>query len=379
MLFLDGVLCSRSSTSRDSTYSQGRCKTWLMGLVFVLILAIGSTGCSIGYVVNAAVVQSRILLRRQPIETLLDSSSPEIAPFREKLTLVLSARDYAQAINLDCGAAFTTYSPFEGEALSWVVAATPPLELKSKTWWFPVVGSVPYKGFFKRADAIKAGEELEAQGYEVVVRGVTAFSTLGWFDDPVLTPLLKNDPVQIVNVVLHENVHSTTWIPHSVEFNESLAHFVALEETIRYFESEYCTVECQQRLEEAKRVRQAAFSYAQNLSALHSRLTEIFQSSHSTPEKLALKREAYEYYLGPSDDQPKNLGANKHLAESANNAEFMQEYIYHHYFDCFERFRESLPTDSSAHRSTGAFLDELVAHWASGKFAANCAAVAPLG
>jgi predicted aminopeptidase len=120
--------------------------------------------------------------------------------------------------------------------LAWVVLASRRDAFDLYTWWFPFVGSVPYKGFFDRKDADRQAQALERKGYESSVRGTEAFSTLGWFNDPLLSTTLKNSYSRIANTVIHESVHSTVWVRDNVPFNESLANFVGLRASIDLFQ-----------------------------------------------------------------------------------------------------------------------------------------------
>jgi predicted aminopeptidase len=98
--------------------------------------------------------------------------------------------------------------------------------LASYTWWFPIVGSVPYKGYFDFPAAIAAGRRLTARGFDAYVRPSPAFSTLGWFNDPLLSTSLHADTLELANTVIHELTHNTYYAPGSAVFNESFANFV---------------------------------------------------------------------------------------------------------------------------------------------------------
>ena len=108
----------------------------------------------------------------------------------------------------------------------WVVMACEPFALKPKEWKFPIIGSVPYKGFFKkeRAEALKA--ELEKEGWDVMVRNPGGWSTLGWFTDPILSKMLMRSEGDLANLIIHEMSHATIFVKDSVEFNENLATFI---------------------------------------------------------------------------------------------------------------------------------------------------------
>jgi predicted aminopeptidase len=205
-------------------------------LLVAAVLAIGLAGCSPTYVLRAGYEEAKILWRREPIAQVLARSDlePEI---RRKLELVLAARRYAEEIGLDVGGSFTTLSYVDGPTMLYVLTATPRTSLEPHTWWFPIVGRVPYKGFFDRTLAEAEAKALVERGLDTSIRGAAAFSTLGWFDDPLLRHQLKADDVALVNLVLHETYHNTFYAkgPHATAFNESLATFVGHRAAIDFF------------------------------------------------------------------------------------------------------------------------------------------------
>jgi len=106
------------------------------------------------------------------------------------------------------------------------VTACPPDSLETESWWFPVVGRVPYLGFFDLEDARAEKENLEAKGFDVNVRAVPAYSTLGWFADPVFSTFVQWPAYQAIDTIFHETTHATLWIPGSASLNEALADVV---------------------------------------------------------------------------------------------------------------------------------------------------------
>ncbi len=201
------------------------------------VLALTPTGC---YLSRAAYEEARILSRRQSIERLLlDSgrvlptsvtapgSTPPDAATLDKLRLVSEARHFAEStLGLTTGKSFTQYSRLDRDTLVLVLSAAYRDRLERKTWWFPVVGTFPYKGFFDFEEARRTRDQLARDGFDVTLGPSSAFSTLGWFNDPLVSTTVKADSVTLVNTVLHELLHNTFFARGRVAFNESFATFV---------------------------------------------------------------------------------------------------------------------------------------------------------
>lgn len=202
-----------------------------IALAFIFL----TSACSPAYVMRAGWEESQILFGREPIEDLLDSD--ETPPEQKrKFQLVLDARSYAKQLGLKPGGSFTKYSDVEREVLLWVLSGSSPVEFNAVTWWFPIVGRIPYKGFFDKEDALEAAKELEEDGFDFFLRPSPAFSTLGWFDDPLLSTVLVFNDVALVNTVIHEILHNTIWIKGSAPFNETLANFVGTVGASEFYE-----------------------------------------------------------------------------------------------------------------------------------------------
>jgi predicted aminopeptidase len=189
----------------------------------VVIFALTPTGC---YLSRAGWEEAQILGRRRPIARIVADSAVDVAT-RAKLALVLEARDYARhTLGLDVGESFTTFSRLERDTLVLVVSAAHRDRLEPYTWWFPIVGRVPYKGFFDFGGARDLATRLAREGYDVYVRPASAFSTLGWFNDPLLSTTLQDDSLDLVNTVIHEVTHNSYYGSGQAVFNESFANFV---------------------------------------------------------------------------------------------------------------------------------------------------------
>jgi predicted aminopeptidase len=188
------------------------------------------------YVARLSWTEARILLRRKPIERVIES--PDVDPaLRERLRLVLAARSFARdQLGFSVGDSYTTYAPVTpGETTVNVVSAAYRDHLKPYTWWYPIAGRVPYRGFFDRSAAQAEANRLAAQDLDVDVRTAVAFSTLGWFADPLLSTTAEAGPVSLVTTVIHELFHQTLYVPGESAFNESAATFAGERGAIAFF------------------------------------------------------------------------------------------------------------------------------------------------
>ena len=201
----------------------------------VVLLAASCMACSPVYVAKATIAEVGILRARRPIpQVIADSTTNEDT--RNKLAWVLEARRFAaDELDIDVGDSYTMFTQLERDTLALVVSAAPKDQLAPVTWWFPIVGRVPYRGFFSLDDALDAEADLIEDGYDTYVRPTAAFSTLGWFNDPVLSTVLRADDVEVVTTVLHELAHQYLFVPGQVGFNESFANFVGRVAAIRFF------------------------------------------------------------------------------------------------------------------------------------------------
>ena len=193
------------------------------------------TACSPMYVIKAGWAEAKILRARQPIpEVILAPTTDERT--RGKLTLVREAREFAMnALGLDVGDSYTTYTELESDTLAMVLSAAYRDRLESRTWWFPVVGHVPYRGFFSLDDALAEQRKLEEEGFDTYLRPTAAFSTLGWFSDPLLSTIVRYDEVELVTTVIHELSHNHLFVPGQVRFNESFASWVGRTGAAEFF------------------------------------------------------------------------------------------------------------------------------------------------
>ena len=208
----------------------------LVPIVVLIVLGVVTLfSCSPGFVARAAWEEARILWKRRPIDEVLNDNHLDAAT-RAKLELVVEARSFARRdLKLNAGDSFTSFSRLERDTLTLVLSASPVDRLEPYTWWFPIVGRVPYKGFFDHEEAKEARRRLEEEGYDTYLRASSAFSTLGWLPDPLLSTTLTRDSVSLAETVIHEITHNTVWVGGQVKFNESMANFVGSVGAIEFF------------------------------------------------------------------------------------------------------------------------------------------------
>jgi predicted aminopeptidase len=197
-----------------------------------LLIVLGQSSCDYAHL---AAGQLEILRRRQPIEQAV--RDPELpAEHRELLRLVESVRAFARELGLSVGEQYTSFVHWPGDRIVTTLVRTRPGSLEAVSWWYPIVGRLPYRGYFDQARAEREAKRLrEEQGYDVCVSPVTAYSTLGWLADPVTSPMLGRGAANLVETLFHELVHATVFIDGDADFNEGIALFIGQEAAVRYF------------------------------------------------------------------------------------------------------------------------------------------------
>ena len=193
----------------------------LKKLVLVLSL-LNLTGC---YTLKSAYNQMSLLANRESYDKILQRTDLTVDQ-RRKILLAQEVRDFAlKELKLHSNGNYTKVTWLDRPYVIWSVSASDAWRVQPFEWKFPIVGKVPYLGFFNLKEAEEEEKEMAAKGYDTYLRGVSAYSTIGWFADPLLSSMLNYDDEVLAETLIHELVHTTLWVKDSVDFNERLASY----------------------------------------------------------------------------------------------------------------------------------------------------------
>jgi predicted aminopeptidase len=271
--------------------------------------------------------QFEILRKSRPIPQV--AADPATTPIlRRRLATVERIRRFATTyLSLPGGKCFGKYADLGREHVVWVIYATPELSLKPKTWIYPIVGKMDYRGFFRKRDADSLAGQLRKDGYDVHIGGVDAYSTLGWFHDPVLNTFVGYTDIQLAETLFHELTHRKVFRRGDTVFNESLASVVAEEGVKRWLRQQGRNREL--RKYDALLVRRREFYQEIDLS--RRKLEAIYASS----QPAAVKRREKAVILAKLRDQFRELhrrwggrGLESWLTEDINNGHIVSLKIY---------------------------------------------------
>ncbi|HXX93358.1 MAG TPA: aminopeptidase [Planctomycetota bacterium] len=245
-------------------------------------------GC---YLLRQGAGQLDILVHSRSVDEMLqDPSVPDSV--KERLELIQEIREFGEReMDLRHSDNYTTYYDTSGRPITFIVTACAKDAFVPYTWWFPIVGEVPYKGFFSREDALDEARQLQEEGLDVSLGTASAYSTLGYFRDPILSTMLEYPDEELASLILHELTHGTIFLPGGADFNEGLANFTGWQGALEFAREKHGRGSPQYdrtvRTMAREQVRDA------QARALFERLEALYRSEAPREAKLAGREEIY--------------------------------------------------------------------------------------
>ncbi|MDZ4254502.1 MAG: aminopeptidase [Sulfuritalea sp.] len=315
----------------------GSARPVLLALLFAGLLA----GCSnLGYYVQAMSGHFEVMRAAQPISELVRDSASD-PQLRQKLEEVQAIRDFAsRELALPDNDSYRSYVDVGRPSVVWNVFAAPEFSLEPKRWCMLLVGCVNYRGYYDRQDAENLAAELRQQGYDTHVGGVAAYSTLGYFDDPVLSTFLRLGTPEVARIVFHELAHQIVFVADDSAFNESFATAVENEGMRRWLARS--TAGERRPAFEAQRQRKAAF--AGLMRDYRKRLHSLYNTADAADRQRQAKAELLHALRSDYADLKAGWGGysgyDKFFAEDLNNAKLASLSLYSALVPAFEALLE---------------------------------------
>jgi predicted aminopeptidase len=239
------------------------------------------TGCeTLGYYGQAALGQAELVVSRKSVTAVLeDPEAPEA--LRERLRTSREILQFAEhSLGLPAAGRYRSWVALERDAVVWNVLAAPPDSFTPVRWCFPVAGCVSYRGYFRETAARDKARDLAERGLDVHVGPVAAYSTLGWFDDPLLDTFIHRSDAELAELLFHELAHGLLWVPSETAFNESFATFVAREGVRRWLAER----DRREALEHRESRRALQEQFVDRALSMRSRIAQGYLLLRSAPE-----------------------------------------------------------------------------------------------
>lgn len=316
-----------------------------MGLLYTalaLILGYGTAYVAsedVRYLTRAGIEQTIILEKRKPLTKLVaDSSLP--ADTRAYLSLVLAVRAHADSLGLEAGRTYTAYSDVGRDTLLLVLSASAKDCICPHLWKYPIVGKIPYKGFFDVKMAQREADKMAARGYDISLRPAAAYSTLGWFEDPLLSTAMVRDSVELASLVFHEIAHNTLYVKSATPFNESFAQLVGYRSAEEFFRGRGDTVLAGRARDRWSDEIVLGEFYDGLLNRLEAFYATKPQGDSLEAGRVAIGRWTREQLQGPLGARLRTVRVGRLAERPINNATLVGVRIYRTHLDWFDRWYE---------------------------------------
>jgi predicted aminopeptidase len=302
----------------------------------IALIASLSGGC---YLLQSAEGQLSLMSKREPIARVIEEPSTP-AKLRAQLQSVTAIRNFAsRELGLPDNGSYRKYADIGRTYVVWNVVAAPEFSVDPKKWCFPIVGCVAYRGYFVEARARRFAGGLHARGFDVVVGGVAAYSTLGHFDDPILSSMVNWDDVELAAIIFHELTHQLLYVRNDASFNEALATTVEEEGVRRWLQLQGREQDLAEHLLEHRRYVQVIALMGET----RERLRALYASGLPPPLMRERKREAFaalrESYAALREQWGGHAPFDAWFAQDLNNAHLASIATY---FACVPGFEREL-------------------------------------
>ena len=306
------------------------------GFVLLLCLLLLGSGCRLSYLFHVAKGQIKLLNGAVPINEALETE-PFTPAQRNRLRLVAQIKAFGEReLGLKKTDNYETVYPRADREPIYLVAASKKDSFSLKTWWFPIVGDLPYLGFFDLEEAREEQARLLHENLDVYMGRAGAYSTLGWFQDPVTMNLIDGSTPQLVTILLHEMTHATLYVKGQGAFNEGLAELVGKVGAVQFFEKTFGPAHPYTK--EARDALADERLFSRFLNALMTEMEEVYGLQEDFQEKMRLRKEVFARYHNRFEALKKDFRTRQfvHFGQMpANNAYLMTVALYHRHFDLF--------------------------------------------
>jgi len=321
-------------------------KSIYIQIMFCVLLAAVLTGCeSIRYYKQLISGQIAILNKKQPATKLLDDpNTPE--KLKEKLRMVIDIRTFAKdELFLPVKNQYLDFVELERPFAGWNMWATPEFSFAPKTWCYPIIGCAVYRGYFSKQDAFDYGHRLEAQGYDVYIGGVAAYSTLGWLNDPVFSTFIYRSDIKLAALIFHELSHHLLYVGDDTTFNESFAIAVEHESMRRWL----TTRDNLKASEDYKMDYWRRRQFIELVTKYRKELETLYAKDLPTPEKRQAKAAVFEKlkdeYQLLKKDWDGYSGYDLWMNRNMNNAKLISVSTYHDLVPAFLKLLKTCNND----------------------------------
>ena len=307
-------------------------------ILLVLLSITATLQCrSLPYYHQAINGHNEIMRSREPISDLIED--PNTPPqLRQKLIFIQTVREFAEnQLHLPVDDHYLSYVELNRPYVVWNVFAAPEFSLTPKTWCFPIVGCVAYRGYFSEQDARRFADSLKQDGFDVFIGGAIAYSTLGWFDDPVLSTFLNLSSPETAALIFHELAHGILYIQDDTAFNESFATAVE-QEGLRRWQSSANDLKGYENWMIKSRRRHKFVSL---VSKYRAKLEDLYQGNLTLTEKRDQKAKLFNQmrseFLDIKSEHRFMAAYDAWFSHPLNNAQLISVSTYHNWVPAFQK------------------------------------------